>query len=190
MNSWKTSPVIRRVDGSYVIAYAGYPEYHVPNKDEFTVLWAEIDAYAQAHPEQVIDEPAPLQPTEAELLERAKTSKLAEINAAYEAATSALVSTYPQTELLTFDKQESEARAWTADNSAETPLVDMLATGRQMAKAELVRRIIAKADAFTLASGYLTGQRQRFEDQLKAAETIEVVEAIIPQYSMPEGLSI
>ena len=79
MNSWKTSPVIRRVDGSYVIAYAGYPEYHVPNKDEFTVLWAEIDAYAREHPEQVTDEPAPPQPTERELLERAKILKLSDL---------------------------------------------------------------------------------------------------------------
>lgn len=119
-----------------------------------------------------------------------KAEKLVEINAEYDAATSALVVAYPQTELLTFDKQEAEARAWTADNSAETPLVDMLAAGRQMDKAELVRRILVKADAFALATGYLTGQRQRFEDLLKAAETIEAVEAIEPKYSMPEGLSI
>ena len=122
--------------------------------------------------------------------DRAKAAKLSEINATYDAATSALVSTYPQTELLTFDKQEQEARAWTEDSSAETPLVDMLAAGRQMDKAELVRRIIAKADAFALATGYLTGQRQRYEDLLNEAKTLEEVEAIVPEYVMPEGLTI
>lgn len=186
MITWKSSDIIRRADGSYVIAYAGYPEYHVPNNDEFAPLWSEVNAYAQEHPEQVTDEPAPTQPTEAELLERAKTAKLYEINRAYEAATSALVSTYPQTELLTFDKQEAEARAWTADNSAETPLVDMLSEGRQMDKAELVRRILVKADAFALATGYLTGQRQRYEDMVKAAETPEAVAAIVPVYALPD----
>ena len=35
INTWKNSPITRRADGSYVIAYAGYPEYHVPNDDEF-----------------------------------------------------------------------------------------------------------------------------------------------------------
>lgn len=82
MKSWKDSPIIHRADGSYVIAHVGYPEYHVPNNDEFIFLWAEIDAYAREHPEQVTDEPAPPQPTEAELLERAKISKLSELEAA------------------------------------------------------------------------------------------------------------
>lgn len=123
-------------------------------------------------------------------VDQAKAAKLAEINSTYDAATSALVATYPQTELLTFDQQEAEARAWEADNSAETRLVDKLAEGRQMDKAELVRRIIVKADAFKLAAGYLTGQRQRYEDLLGEAQTVEEVEAIVPEYVMPEGLSI
>ena len=120
----------------------------------------------------------------------AKSAKLEEINATYNTATSALVETYPQTELLTFDKQESEARAWTADNNAETPLIDKLAEGRQIDKVELVRRIIAKADAFALATGYLTGQRQRFEDLLGKAQTVEEVEAIVPGYVMPQGMNM
>lgn len=120
-------------------------------------------------------------------VDRARAAKLEEVNTTYNAATSALVATYPQTELLTFDKQEQEARAWTEDSSAETPLVDMLAAGRQMDKAELVRRIIAKADAFALATGYLTGQRQRYEDLLTAARTAEEIEAIVPEYKLPEA---
>lgn len=82
MNTWQNAPIIRRADGSYVIAYAGYPEYHVPNNDEFASLWAEVDAYAQAHPEQVTDEPAPPVPTEEELLARAKTLKTSEFDRA------------------------------------------------------------------------------------------------------------
>ena len=81
MNTWQNSPIIRRADGSYVIAYAGWPEYHVPNIGEWAALWAEVDAYAQAHPEQVTEEPAPPVPTEEELLEQAKTKKIALIDA-------------------------------------------------------------------------------------------------------------
>lgn len=123
-------------------------------------------------------------------VDEAKSEKLREINLGYDTATYALVATYPQTELLTFDKQEAEARAWDADNSVETPLVDMLASGRQIDKAELVRRIIAKADTFALATGYLAGQRQRYEDLLDAATTVEAVAAIVPDYALPEGLSL
>ena len=119
-------------------------------------------------------------------VEELKITKLSEINMRYDAATSALVATYPQTELLTFDKQEAEARAWSENSTVETPLVDMLAAGRQMDKAELVRRIIAKADAFAVATGYLTGQRQKYEDELDAAATAEEVEAIVPDYKLPQ----
>ena len=186
MSNWKKSTIIRRADGSYVIPYNGYPEFHVPNTARYAVLWAEIDAYTREHPEQVTDEPAPPQPTEEELLERAKTAKLYEINAAYEAATSAIVETYPKTELLTFDKQEAEARSYNDDPTATTPFVDALAAGRTMDKAELVRCIIAKADAFSVAVGYYTGQRQKYEDMVKAAETAEAVTTIVPVYALPD----
>ena len=118
-------------------------------------------------------------------LSELKAIKLNEINALYQQAIATLTPTYPDDERLTFDKQEQEARAWLADNSTSTPFVDALAAGRQMGKAELVGRIIAKADAFALASGRLTGQRQRYEDLLKDAETIEDVSAIVPQYRLP-----
>lgn len=114
-----------------------------------------------------------------------KKAKLSEINAAYQQAIATLTPTYPDDERLTFDKQEQEARAWLADNSTSTPFIDALAAGRQMNKAELVSRIIAKANAFAIASGSLTGQRQRYEDLLDAAETPEDVAAIVPQYSLP-----
>lgn len=114
-----------------------------------------------------------------------KAIKLNEINISYQQAIATLTPTYPDDERLTFDKQEQEARAWLADNSTPTPFVDALAVGRQMNKAELVSRIIAKADAFALASGSLTGQRQRYEDMLDVAETADAVAAIVPEYSLP-----
>lgn len=114
-----------------------------------------------------------------------KAIKLAEINASYQRALAKMTPGYPDDERLTFDKQEQEARGWLADNSFPTPFVDALAAGRQMEKAELVDRIIAKADAFTIASGSLTGQRQRYEDLLKNAQDAAAVKAIMPQYSLP-----
>ena len=158
-----------------------------------TPYWLPGDTWQM--PPRYMTEPGPL-PEGAMLsapekdVDTMRSEKLSEINGKYDAATSALVSTYPQTELLTFDKQEAEARAWTADHNAETPLVDMLAAGRQMDKAELVRRIIAKADAFALAAGYLTGQRQHYEDLLAAAQTAEEVAAIVPEYILPQGISL
>lgn len=120
-------------------------------------------------------------------IENVKARKLNEINSLYQQAIATLTPTYPNDERLTFDKQEQEARAWLADNSTSTPFIDALAAGRQMDKTELVNRIIVKADVFAIASGLLTGQRQRYEDLLDAANTVEDVAAIIPEYSLPEA---
>lgn len=103
--------------------------------------------------------------------------QLREINAACEAELAAIRAKYPESEVLSWAKQEDEARRWQAwadedePNPAEepaTPLVDMLAAERGMDKAELVGRIIAKADAYTQAVGVAVGKRQRLEDQLDA----------------------
>ena len=81
MQIFRDFPIIRRANGSYVITYNGYP-YHVVNDEEMASFWAEIDTYAQAHPEQVTEEPAPPVPTEEELLARAKAIKTAELDRA------------------------------------------------------------------------------------------------------------
>ena len=123
-------------------------------------------------------------------IELLKVNKLSEINSAYDAATSSLVSAYPSTELLTFDKQESEARAYSADSSASAPFLSGLAKARGITLDDLVGRVIKKSEAFASAVATLTGQRQKYEDMLEAATTAEEVKAITPEYSLPEGLNV
>ena len=119
-------------------------------------------------------------------LANTKARKLAEINAACDAALAALTAGYPSSELLTFDKQEAEARALLADPEAATPFLTPLAAARGMTVEELARKVIAKADAFTTASGHVIGLRQKDEDRLTVAQTVEDVAAIVPEYRMPE----
>ena len=116
-----------------------------------------------------------------------KARKLAEINAACDAALAALTACYPSSELLTFDKQEAEARALLADPEAATPFLTPLAAARGLETEELARKVIAKADAFTTASGHVIGLRQKDEDRLKAAQSVEDVAAIVPEYRLPEA---
>lgn len=116
-----------------------------------------------------------------------KARKLAEINAACDAALAALTAGYPSSELLTFDKQEAEARALLADPEAATPFLTPLAAARGLETEELARKVIAKADAFTTASGHVIGLRQKDEDRLKAAQTVEDVAVIVPEYRLPEA---
>lgn len=116
-----------------------------------------------------------------------KARKLAEINAACDAALAALTAGYPSSELLTFDKQEAEARALLADPEAATPFLTPLAAARGLETEELARKVIAKADAFTTASGHVIGLRQKDEDRLKAAQSVEDVAVIVPEYRLPEA---
>ena len=120
-------------------------------------------------------------------LDTLRSDKLLEINGKYDAATSSIVSTYPSTELLTFDKQEQEARAYSDDHSASTPFLSGLANARGITLDDLVGRVIRKSEAFASAVATLTGQRQRYEDQLNAAMTAEEITAIVPEYKLPEA---
>lgn len=94
--------------------------------------------------------------------------KLAKINAACEAELSALQSTYPQSEVLSWDKQEREARAFVENPATPVPLISALAAAREVDPADLVDWIILKADAYTDAVGAALGKRQKLEDQLAA----------------------
>lgn len=97
-----------------------------------------------------------------------KADKNAEINAAFEFAIATIKSGYPADEVASWPKQEAEARAYQADALAVTPLLDALATTRGITKADLVTRIISKADLFANISGQLIGKRQKLEDDLNA----------------------
>lgn len=113
-------------------------------------------------------------------LEEAKAAKLAEINAACDAILNAAVQTYPNSEVLTFDQQTAEAKAYLASgNAADAPLLSALATGRGIEFGDLVNRVMAKHNAFSVLSGAVIGQRQALEDRLNACGTTEEVNAII-----------
>lgn len=115
---------------------------------------------------------------------KGKELKLYEVNSGYDSAVSDYMKTYPEAELLTFDKQEKEAREWTSDNSVSTPFLDGLAKARGIDKAALVSRVIKKAEAFQTAISTLTGIRQKYEDEIEAAATVEDLEKIVPVYEL------
>lgn len=107
-----------------------------------------------------------------------KAAKLAELAAACAQRMASIKAGYPQDEISTWDKQESEARAYTASNTAATPLLSALATARGIALGDLASRVIAKADAFAAVSGAIIGKRQKYEDAVSAAADAATVAAI------------
>jgi hypothetical protein len=68
---------------------------------------------------------------------------------------------YTEDEIKSWDKQEAEARAWFADNTAPTPLLDGIVFESGEAKEALVANIIAKADAYAAAFGKALGRKRK-----------------------------
>lgn len=152
------------------------PEADVVSDDLFFRTIDEQDGIWEKVNGQIIKSPNPPKTTIQLINER-----LLKINTEFSKAMNAVVAGYPEKEISSWAKQETEARAYQANNNAITPLVDALSQARGLEKAELVSRIIAKADLFASVSGSLIGKRQALEDQLNALPenaTAENVEAI------------
>lgn len=158
-DEWQARDIVRRVDGSYVIRVHELP-YHVPNEDAYANLWIEVDTYAQAHPEQVTDEPAPPVPTEEELLARAKTLKtsefdraMADIDAKLARSTSDIVAAMLTPATLAAD--DDAASALSADDLEQSKAV------------------------FTMLRA-IQAQNRALRKQVQTAETVEEVQAVEP----------
>ena len=97
-----------------------------------------------------------------------KKSELEIINKDYEDKVNALTIETPDAEVKTWSEQKTEAKAYTLDNTALTPLIDSIAITRGVPKELLVTKILEKADIYANAVGILTGERQRLEDLINA----------------------
>lgn len=116
-----------------------------------------------------------------EALSTAYASKLAANNTAYEAATLAITADYPQLEKDTWPTQDQEAAAWLASAAALTPWIDRAAVERGIDREEYLRRTIVKSRQFKALSSFLTGRRQKYEDQIKAGGDPVLDYALTPE---------
>lgn len=113
-------------------------------------------------------------------LELSKTLKLNDIKTDYESSVKNMIGDTDTSEMASWTKQESEARAWITDNMEITPIIDNLIIGRAMeeTKAELVAKIIIKADAYAVAYAQVLGQYHAKQKAIEVATTVTEVEAI------------
>jgi hypothetical protein len=107
-----------------------------------------------------------------------KAKKLTEINDRCAELLAGVRAGYPPDEVQSWSKQETEARAYAADSSAPVPFLAALASARGIGIADLVSRVIVKADLFAATSGQIIGTRQHYEDLINGAETINQVKAV------------
>lgn len=111
-------------------------------------------------------------------LDRARTERLTGINADADALVGELAATYPEREIQSWPQQVKEAEALALSPTADAPLLSALAAARGVDRADLASRVLAKASAYAAASGAIIGARQRLEDLLSAAETLDELSAV------------
>lgn len=90
----------------------------------------------------------------------------------------------PAFEVGTWPLQAAEARAWQADNNAQTPLLDQIATARGIDPVELKTAALRKTLEFEALSATVAGQRQAMEKQIEMAETVDAVRAVSPRFKV------
>lgn len=159
----------------YTENYASLPD------DIIDVQMVDYETAMQRNPGDTLDvvnDRVVVVPKPAPTLGELKAARLADISKGYEQAIAALQARYPAGEILSWPKQEAEARAVVADSGAATPLLDALAEARGIDKAELAARVILKADAFAQYSGTAIGKRQALEDALNALPVDATAEQI------------
>lgn len=120
----------------------------------------------------------PLPADPAAQLDRARTERLTGINADADALVGELAATYPEREIQSWPQQVKEAEAMALSPTADAPLLSALAAARGVDRADLAARVLAKASAYAAASGAIIGARQRLEDLLSAAETLDELSAV------------
>jgi hypothetical protein len=117
---------------------------------------------------------APPAPT----LDQTKAAKLAELAAEFSKRMAAVKAGYPNEEVLSWAEQKAEASAYSADMTAPSPLLSSMASARGITVADLAARVLANAQAWSVASGALIGKRQAYEDKVDAATDASTVAAI------------
>lgn len=151
----------------------------VLNDGFYVQAWEKVPKYSEEEEVRVLAEHEAMQ------FVATKAAKLHEANRECDKRITAIVATYPSTEVMTFAKQEAEARNYVTDSAAPTPMIDALSQNRNVAKPELVARIIAKADAFAAYTGAVVGYRQKLEDAINSAETMAALKSIDPLVGWP-----
>lgn len=109
--------------------------------------------------------------SEAAQLQAAKAERLSMINREADQLLARLAADCPEREVLSWDQQLLEAQ----DDTSPRPLLTAMAAARGIELDDLVQRVLAKAQLYAMASGAILGARQKLEDTLEQADTLDAL---------------
>jgi hypothetical protein len=107
-----------------------------------------------------------------------KQNKNDEVNNAFVGVITIMKEWYTDDEIKSWDKQESEARAYVLDTGASVPLLTAMAAAGATTVSALVTRVIIKADLWATNYGAELGKKQGLEDAVLVAATPNDVKVI------------
>ena len=159
--------------------------YHILNDKGEITGWTETP-FEPAEGQSLIDEKDYHSDPQAALA-AAKTAKLHAAASAAQAFIEAVagLAGVPQFERDSWAQQSLEAQAWAAEKNAATPILAGIAQARGVPLDELRVKALAKSNAYTALTASIAGQRQAYEDQIHAAETLAALDAIAIAYKPP-----
>jgi hypothetical protein len=109
-----------------------------------------------------------------------KQVKQSQLSGTYKSSINSLIGLVDGAEMVSWSKQEAEARAYIADNTVATPILSVLVVSRGLGEtvAQLANKIIAKADEYATSYASILGIYQAKQKQLDSATTVAEVQAI------------
>ncbi|GMB91872.1 hypothetical protein [Helicobacter ailurogastricus] len=109
-------------------------------------------------------------------LETAKRNALEQLAYDFDAKASELQEAFtPFEEVLTYELQHQEAKAYEQDNTAPTPFLDHLSQSRGEDKKALVAKILQKHQMKILELAKLLGKRHKIRDAIQQAANLEAL---------------
>jgi len=114
------------------------------------------------------------------ILNEVKTSKIAELQAGFTADVKA-ISDASSHEMVSWTEQKAEALAYKASKTAPTPFIDAQLIARNLGetKLALVNKILANANAYSVAYATLLGKFQSLTAAVNTATTEQDIRAVL-----------
>lgn len=144
-----------------------------PDPTQFTITGSTVALVNGVPTQTITSTPIPLL--------TAQTAAYARINAGAQADLAKIIASYPDLEVATWDKQLADATAYTANNTASTPLLSAIsaAMGGSQTVAQLAANVLEKSAQYQAASGAVIGKRLALCAQVPSATTVAEANAIV-----------
>ena len=169
MNYYKIKEMdLAKASGEYTYIGGMEAEAYMQSEGELKAPFVKLEALPQELLKQVARD-----------LDNLKRLKLNEIACEYEKRINVITQGIPQSEMLTWEAQEREAKAYLQNKEVENaPSLSILASKRGIELEVLCNKVVEKATLYRGASSALIGKRQAYEDKITLAKNINEVSAI------------